>query len=64
MMDNETLVLLSEYSDEWYQTTYTCSCCGCEFMTDEHPEFCPGCGKKIIGEKQEKMTVYDLKGDE
>lgn len=62
MKDNEILILLSEDAEEWYQETCTCSFCRCDFMADE-PKFCPGCGKKIIGYKQGKITIYYGKGD-
>ena len=38
MKDNEVLLLLSDGPEEWYQTVYTCSCCG----------------NKIIGVKKKK----------
>lgn len=59
MKDNETLILLSEDEDEWYQQYYICSNCGCSFMIDNKPGFCPCCGKKIIGIKQEGITIYE-----
>jgi len=32
-------------------------------MCDE-PKFCPGCGRKIIGTKQGKETIYYGKGED
>lgn len=58
MKDNETLVELSEYKDEWYQNWYRCLDCGRAFMTND-PKYCPECGKKIIGTKQGGITVYE-----
>lgn len=59
MNKNETLVELSEDKDEWYKKWYRCLDCGCEFMIiGDDPKYCPGCGKKIIGTKQGKETIY------
>ena len=57
MRDSETLILLSEDKEEWYSIYQICSICGAEFICST-PEFCPGCGRKIIGTKQGKETIY------
>ena len=62
MNSNETLILLSNTDTEWYTISKTCSVCRIDFMCDE-PKFCPGCGRKIIGTKQGKETIYYGKGE-
>lgn len=59
MKDNETLIELSEDQEEWYGRFQYCTVCGTEFMCDD-PEFCPGCGRKIIGIKHDNQTVINL----
>ena len=57
MKDTETIVVESEYPDEWYTTWYRCQSCGSDFMVDE-AKFCPTCGKKIVGRICGNETVY------
>lgn len=63
MKDDETLVIISEESDEWYGHIRTCSVCNENFMC-ANSRFCPGCGRKIAGTKQGNETVFYGKGDE
>lgn len=59
MKDNEVMIEESTEKDEWYGTHFTCLSCGEDFMCDAHdPNFCPSCGKKIIGIKCGLMTTY------
>ena len=66
MKENETLVELSEYEDEWYRKWYKCLGCGCTFMIHitRDPKFCPSCGRKIVGSKCGNETVFYLKEDD
>lgn len=56
MKDNETIIEILD-EDEWYEGPKECQSCKKMFMADE-PNFCPYCGKKIVGRKQGKETVY------
>ena len=62
MKDNETIVILSGYCEEWYQEYLTCQKCDTEFMTEKEPTFCPYCGSKIIGHRKGSMTTYNMEG--
>ena len=54
---NETLVINSEYNEEWYAAVNSCSKCNTDFMCNQ-PNFCPHCGRRIIGKRQGNETVY------
>lgn len=57
MEENKTIII-NHGREEWYQDWYECDSCKESFMTDNQPNFCPCCGKKIIGMKKDKETVY------
>lgn len=56
MEENKTIII-NDGEAEWYTDCYTCASCNEDFMTDK-PNYCPCCGKKIIGIKKDKETVY------
>lgn len=58
MRDEEVMVEESTEKVEWYRTWFTCLSCGDDFMCNVHPNFCPNCGKKIIGIKCGLITSY------
>ena len=57
MKENETTIIESKYQEEWYDTFHTCSICGASFMVRD-PNYCPTCGKKIVGKVCGNETVY------
>ncbi len=62
MKDNETVVIVSEYFEEWYQEILICQKCETEFMTQKESTYCPYCGSKIIGHRKGNMATYKLEG--
>lgn len=56
MEENKTIII-NHGEEEWYTELYECDSCKESFMTHK-PNFCPCCGKKIIGMKKDKETVY------
>ena len=59
-MSHGTVVINSVYREEWYQQFYTCMKCKTEFMCDyPNVKYCPGCGRKIVGEKRVYTIVEE-----
>lgn len=63
MKDYESLVIESDDKNDWYAIMNTCSKCNTDFMCSS-PNFCPNCGRKIIGRKKGNEVLYYWKGDE
>lgn len=58
MTDQETLIILSKDDEEWYCHYQTCDKCKTDFMCSK-ANFCPHCGRKIVGTRQGGMTIYE-----
>lgn len=57
--EKEIVIKKTDYNDEWWQPVFFCPSCHNEFMVDK-PNFCPCCGKKIVGMKCGNVTEYYL----
>jgi Zn finger protein HypA/HybF involved in hydrogenase expression len=60
-MENQNTIIEICHSVEWYQPVLFCKQCGASFMTEEpeDAQYCPKCGRKIIGHKDGNETVFE-----
>ncbi len=61
MNENETLIGAEKYDEEWYGQVVWCTKCGCRFMSESKENYCPECGRKIVGLLLDNEEVYNFK---